>query len=235
MPETDLTAAGPRWQRFLSRWALLTCLVYIGLVVLFSALILPVGGDSALPATFLELDAAGRAPALYRVIIAFDVASWLAIGGLLLAWGTMLRDRAPVRAGFAAASSAAALIGFFGACLRLSATPDLAARYLAARAGERGTLLQAYEQLQSLVNVSFSAAGLLAGAGMLLAVSAVWGTATPPRWVSVLIGAGGGLAVVKGVLELATGADLGPVALLSVALLIAGFAGLARSLWRAPT
>lgn len=237
IPAIDpLTAAdsGPRWQRFLSRWALLTSLVYLGLIVLFSTLILPAGRDSALPEAFLELDVAGRAPALYRMIIAFDVASWLAIGGLLLAWGTMLRSRAPLRATITAASSAAALIGFFGACVRLSATPDLAARYLAAPPGERGTLLAAYLNLQSLINVSFSAAGLLASGGLLLAASVAWGEATMPRWVSVLIGLGGGLGMAKGTLELATGADLGLVALLGVALLIAGFAGLAHSLRRAP-
>ncbi|WP_329476229.1 hypothetical protein OG555_31815 [Kribbella sp. NBC_01484] len=54
-------------------------------MVLFITLILPFGTTSSLPATYLELIAAGRKPVLYRVTIAFDVTAWLTLGGFLIA------------------------------------------------------------------------------------------------------------------------------------------------------
>ncbi|WP_431926514.1 hypothetical protein [Nonomuraea jabiensis] len=221
-----------RWLRFLSRWSLLTALAYLGLIVLFVTLVLPAASGS-LPEEFLELDVAGRAPGIFRLTIVFDVLAWLGIGGLLVAWGSVLSPRAPLRATFMYASGAAALIGFFGACLRLSATPALAERYLSAPADDRGALMEAYRELLNLINVTFSAGGLVANAGLLLVAIVTW-RAVLPRWVGVLIGLGGGLGVVKAALLLVTGVDLGPVALLGAALLTAGFAGTAAGLWRTP-
>lgn len=222
----------PSTTRLLSRWSLLTALAYLGLIVLFVTLVLP-AGSGALPEEFLELDVAGSAPGLYRLTIVFDVLAWLGIGGLLLAWGAVLRRRAPLWATIVSASSAATLIGFLGACLRLSATPALADRYPGAPAGARGALLEAYRELLNLINVTFSAGGLVANAGLILVAAATW-RGILPRWVGVLIGLGGVLGVAKAALFLTTGIDLGPVALLGAALLTAGFAGTASSLWRAP-
>ncbi|WP_206061131.1 hypothetical protein [Nonomuraea basaltis] len=161
----------------------------------------------------------------------FDVLAWLGIGGLLLAWGTVLRQRAPLRATFIVASSAATLIGFLGACLRLSATPELAHRYLSTPAGDRGASLEAYRELLNLINVTFSAGGLVANAGLLLVAIVTWHTVLP-RWVGVLLGLGSGLGMAKAALLLVTGVDLGPVALLGAALLTMGFAGTAASVPR---
>lgn len=222
-----------RWLRFLSRWSLPTALAYLGLIVLFVTLVLPAGSGS-LPEDFLELDVAGRAPGPYRLTIVFDVLAWLGIGGLLLAWGTALRHHAPMRATFISASSAAALIGFFGACLRLSATPELADRYLSTPANDRGALLEAYRELLNLINVTFSAGGLLANAGLLLVAIVTW-RGILPRWVGFLLGLGAGLGMMKAALLLVAGVDLGPVALLGAALLTTGFAGTASSLWRTTT
>jgi hypothetical protein len=219
-----------RWLLFLSRWSLPTALSYLGLIVLFVILVLPAGSGS-LPNEFLELDVAGNAPGPYRLTVVFDVLAWLGIGELLLAWGIALRHHAPMRATFISASSAAALIGFFGACLRLSATPELAARYLSTPASDRAALLEAYRELLNLINVTFSAGGLLANAGLLLVAIVTWRDVLP-RWVGLLLGLGGGLGMVKAALLLVAGVDLGPVALLGAALLTAGFAGTASSLWR---
>ncbi|GAA2291953.1 hypothetical protein GCM10010149_44360 [Nonomuraea roseoviolacea subsp. roseoviolacea] len=231
MPSSD---AGPplttvdnarQWARFLPRWALLTALAYLGLMVLFITLVLPASSGS-LPEELLELDVAGTAPGPYRLAVVFDVLSWLGIGVLLLAWGAVLRSRAPLRATFIAASSAAALIGFLGACLRLSATPELASRYLAAPAGDRGMLLEAYRESLNLINVTFSAGGLVVDAGLLLVAIVTW-RAILPRWAGLLIGLGAALGIAKAAVLLVAGVDLGPVALLGAALLIAGFTGTA--------
>ncbi|GLI01825.1 hypothetical protein [Phytohabitans aurantiacus] len=222
-----------RWLRFLSRWSIPTALAYLGLMVLFVTLVLPAGSGS-LPEEFLELDVAGIAPGLYRLTIVFDVLAWLGIGGLLLAWGTALRHHAPTRATFISASSAAALIGFLGACLRLSATPELASRYLSTPASDRPALLEAYRELLNLINVTFSAGGLLANAGLLLVTIVTW-RGVLPRWVGLLLGLGSGLGIIKAALLLVAGVDLGPLALLGAILLTAGFAGTASSLWRTTT
>jgi hypothetical protein len=221
-----------QWLLFLSRGALLTAFAYLGLILLFITLVLPAGSGS-LPDELLELDVAGSAPGPYRLTIVFDVLAWLGVGGLLLAWGMLLRDRAPLRATFIAASSAAALIGFYGACLRLSATPELAARYFARAAADRPPLLEAYRELLNLINVTFSVGGLVANAGLLLVVILTW-RAVLPRWVGMLVGLGATLSMAKAALLLVTGIDLGLMALLGATLLIAGFAGTARSLWRTP-
>ena len=220
----------PGWLRFLSRWSLLTAVAYLGLMVLFVVLVLP-AGSGALPADLLELDVAGNAPARYRLTIAFDVLAWLGIGGLLLAWGAALRRQAPRRATFVSAMSAAALLGFLGACLRLSVTPELADRYFSTPAGDRAALLEAYRQLLNLVNVTFGAGGLLVNAGLLL-VAVVTRHGVLPRWVCLLLGLGSGLGVVKAALLLVAGVDLAPLALLGAVLLTAGFVGIASSLWR---
>ncbi|MEV0147088.1 MULTISPECIES: DUF4386 family protein [unclassified Nonomuraea] len=188
-------------------------------------------GSGALPEQFLELEASGSAPGLYRLTIVFDVLAWLGIGGLLLAWGTALRRPAPIRATFISAASAAALIGFFGACLRLSATPALAAEYLSAPAGDRGSLLETYRESLNLINVTFSAGGLVVNAGLMLVAIVTW-RGVLPRWIGILLGLGSGLGMVKATVFLVTDMDLGPVALLGAALLTASFAGITGALWR---
>ncbi|MGI8334776.1 hypothetical protein ACRYCC_32900 [Actinomadura scrupuli] len=220
-----------QWLRLLPRWSLATALAYLGLIVLSVTVVAPAASGS-LPQEFLELDVAGSAPGLYRLTIVFDVLAWLGIGGLLLAWGAVLRHRTPLRASLISATGAAALIGFFGACLRLSATPALADRYLSAAVGERGALLEAYRELLNLINVTFSAGGLVANAGLLLVGIVTW-RGVLPRWVGLLIGLGAVLGMVKAMLFLVTGVDLGLVALLGAVLLTTGFAGIAGSLWRA--
>ncbi|MFG6200166.1 hypothetical protein [Nonomuraea sp. JJY05] len=50
----------------------------------------------------------------------------------------------------------------------------------------------------NLINVTFSAVGLMANASLVLVAIVTW-RAVPPRWVGVLIGLGGGLGAVKGV------------------------------------
>jgi hypothetical protein len=179
----------------------------------------------------LELDVAGTAPGSFRLAICFDVLSWLGIGGLLLAFGALLRSTSAVRSTLISAASAGAVIGFFGACLRLSATPELASRYLAAPEAERGQLIEAYRELLNLINVTFSAGGLIVSVALLLVVGLTWRTVLP-RWVAILIGLGASLGVAKAAILVVAGVDLGPVALLGAILLIVGFGGVAGTQWR---
>jgi Domain of unknown function (DUF4386) len=192
-------------------------------------LILSAGDGGSLPQDYLELAAASRYPALYRLTIAFDVAAWLGMGGVLIAIAAVFLGRAPIRSTFIATLGIGTLVGFFGACLRLAGTTDLAARYLAATPAHRAAQLQSYLDLQQQINVSFSAGGLLIGLALVLAASIAWQASGFPRWVTVLLALAGVVGIVKAGTELATGADLGPLGLLSAALLIISFLRLVSS------
>jgi len=122
--------------------------------------------------------------------------------------------------------------GFIGACLRLAGTSALAASYLAATPGEQAAILQSYVELLRLINILFSAGGLMAGIGSLLAISVAWSMAEFPRWSVMLLGIVGLVEVSKAVIELATGADLGILGLLGSIMLIASLFGIARKFWR---
>jgi Domain of unknown function (DUF4386) len=229
---TALTGTTGRWYRFLSWWVLLAGTAYLGLIVFFITLVQPAGRGGSLPREYLELAAATRDPGLYRLTIAFDVAAWLGMGGVLIAIAAVFFGRAPIRSTFIAALGIGTLVGFFGACLRLAGTTDLAARYLAATATHRVAELQSYLDLQQQINVSFSAGGLLIGLALVLAASIAWRVSEFPRWVTVLLALAGVGGIVKAGTELTTGADLGPLGLLSATLLIISFPRLAGTFRR---
>jgi asparagine N-glycosylation enzyme membrane subunit Stt3 len=73
---------------------------------------------------------------------------------------------------------------------------------------------------------------LLGGIAVMLTASVAWSMAEFSRWVIVLIGLSGLLGISKAVGELATGADLGPLALLGNILLIVALFAIASVFWR---
>lgn len=226
----DATIVAP-WRRALSRTALLAAASYVGLVTMVFVGILP-GGSGSLPAEYLELAAAGRSPLLYRAAIGFDVASWLMFGGfLVMAAGTFIR-REPVRSTIVAALGLGMSIGLLGACLRLAGTAELGGRLLDAAARERAPILVSFIDQQRLVNVSFAAGGLLMGTAFVVVAGHFRRTAGLPRAVPVLFVLGGSLGLAKNVLQLATGMDVGPLALLGGLALVAGLLMLSRRLSR---
>ncbi len=203
------------WRRALSRTAILAAASYVGLVTMVIVGILP-GGSGSLPAEYLELAAARRSPLAYRTAIGFDVASWLTFGGfLVMAAGTYVR-REPVRSTIVAALGVGMSIGLLGACLRLAGTAELGDRLLDAAARDRTAILVSFIDQQRLVNVSFAAGGLLMGTAFVVVAGLFRRTAGLPRAVPVLFVLGGSLGLAKSVLQLATGTDVGPVALLGV-------------------
>ena len=220
------------WFRFLSRWALLTGITYLGLILAIFTLVIPASQNSPLPETYFELVAATRSPIFYRLTIAFDIVTNLALGGLLITLAALFIHHAPIRSTFIAACGLGMVSGFIGACLRLAGTGALAANYLTATPGEQATILQSYLELLRLVNILFSAGGLMAGIGLMLATSVAWSTAQFPRWPTVLLALTGLVEILKAVIELATGADLGLLGLLGAILLIIALFAVASVFWR---
>lgn len=224
-PETN-------WSKFLSRWALLTGLNYLGLILCVLILIIPASQNSSLPERYFELIAASRVPILYRLTIALDVTAWLAFGGLLITFAALLIRYAPIRGAFVAACGVGLVSGFIGACFRLAGTSALADRYLTVTPEEQAAILQSYIELLRLINILFSAGGFLGGIGLLLATSVGWSITQFPRWSTALLALAGIMHLSKGVIELGTGADLGPLALLANILVIVGLFSIARAFWR---
>ena len=220
------------WITFMSRWAFLTGLNYIGLILAIFILVLPMSQKSPLPETYFELVAAARAPLFYRLTIALDVTAWLALGGLLITFAALFVSHAPIRSAFIAACGVSMLSGFIGACFRLAGTSALATSYLTVPPGEQAAILQSYLDLLRLVNILFSAGGLMAGIAMLLATSVAWSIAQFPRWSNVLLALSAVMQISKAIIELATGADMGLLGLLGSILLIVGLFAVARAFWR---
>jgi hypothetical protein len=220
------------WFRFLSRWALLTALNYLGLILAVLTLVIPASQNSPLPETYFELVAAARSPIFYRLTIALDISAWLALGGLLITFAALFFRHAPIRSAFIAASGVGMVSGFIGACFRLAGTSALAASYLTVTPEEQAAILQSYVELLRLINILFSAGGLLGGTGLLLAISAAWSIAQFPRGSNILLAVSAVLQISKAGIELGTGADLGLLALLANVLVITALFAIARVLWR---
>jgi hypothetical protein len=219
------------WVRFLSRWALLTGLNYLGLILAILILVIPASQNSPLPETYFELVAATRVPIFYRLAIALDITAWLALSGLLITFAALFLRHAPIRSAFIAACGVGLVSGFIGACFRLAGTSALAASYLKATSEEQTIILQSYAELLRLINILFSTGGLLGGIGLLLAMSAAWSMVQFPRWSIVLLALSGVFHLSKAVIELVAGADLGPLALLANILAIVGLFAIAIKFW----
>lgn len=159
----------------------------------------------------------------------------MALAGALVTFAALLLRRAPLRSRFIGLLSAGLLVGFIGACFRLAGTSDLASQYSAAAPSMQPAIVHSYDDLLRLINMLFSASELIAGLGLGLVVSAIRSMSEFKRWPTVLIGIAAFLYLATGLLELMTGADLGPLALLASLLLIISFVAIARRFWRSST
>jgi hypothetical protein len=218
------------WSRFLAPWSLFTSLVYVSLVVAILTLVMPAARPNPLGDSYFELIAAGRAPILYRSTIILDATSWIALAGLLAGFAALLRQKAPVRGILVMLLASGLSVGFVGACLRLAGTSYLADKYFSA-SGQQGAVVQSYDYLLHVIDILFSAGGVLGGIALLLIASAARTLSQLPLWSTVLVGIAGLAHLAKGAGELATGADLGPFALLANALMVVALVAIARKLY----
>ncbi len=219
------------WSRFVATWSLLTSLVYVSLIVAIFTLVMPAAKPNPLGDTYFELMAARHAPILYRFTILIDVTSWIALAGLLVGFASLLRQKAPVRGNLITLLASGLSVGFFGACLRLAGTSHFADQYFAASVTQQGAVVQSYNYLLFAINTLFSAGGLLGGIAMFLVASGARSLPKLPRWSAVLIGIAAIAHITKGIGELATGADLGLLALPANVLMIIALVAISRKLY----
>lgn len=216
----SLEVSNKNWLRFLAGWSLFTSISVTSLIVTVLALVLPASNPNPLGEKYFEFMAATHNPGLHHLAIMFDVLAWIGWGGLFVAFAALLYKAAPVRSVLVGLLATGMSVGFFGACLRIVATPNLAADYAAATAAGQAAILQSYDGLLQIINVTFSAGGLLAGIALLLIAFAGRHLTAFSRWALVLLGIGGAVHVSKATLELIFGLDLGPLALLGNSLLV---------------
>ena len=217
-----------RWSGFLSRWSLLAGFVVLCLVFAFTAGLLPAGQSSDVPPEHFELAAAMESPAVYRLTIALDAATWLALGGFFVGLGAVLVRRAPVRGGLIAACGVGQVSGLIGAFMRLNGTIGTAELYESASPAKQEALLQSYAYLQSAYFSHFNAGTLLWSVALLLAASVVWSLEGFPRWLAMVIALPGAVRLPESILGIATGVDLEFLILLELLLLIVVFFSVAR-------
>lgn len=227
-------ASHKNWLRFLAAWSLFTSVAVVSLIITVLTLVLPASDPNPLGETYFEFMAAAHNPSVHHLAILFDVAAWMGWGGLFVAFAMLLYKAAPVRSVLVGLLATGMSIGFFGACLRIVGTPQLAADYLAAESIQQTAILLSYDNLLQVINVSFSAGGLLAGIALILIASAGRQLHVLSRWIVTLLGIGGGVHVGKAVLELVFGLDLGPLALLGNSLLVVALVATAVKIYRQP-
>lgn len=211
------------WLRFLSRWSLFAGVVILSLMLAFIGGLLPAGQGGDLPPRYFELAAAIESPAVYRLTIALDVATWLALGGFLVALGAIIYHRAPVRGGLVAACGVGQLSGLVGAFIRLNGTSGTAELYEGVSPDRQEALLQSYSYMQSAVFSHFNAGSLLWGVAFVIAASALLAFEGSPRWLAVVIALPGLLRLPVSAAEISTGVDLGFAILPQSLLLIVAF------------
>lgn len=220
------------WFRVLSRWSMLTGIVYLFLFLGIFVFVLPASQNSSLPKEYFELAAAINSPFLYQLTITFDLAVWLMEIGFFIILATLLIKRFAIHSTFIAVSAIGMVTGFFGACLRLDGTIEIASAYTAASTGQQASLIHSYQDMLRLINTLFNAGGLMGSIAMLLFVYIARSTKEFPRWVLVLIGITGFLHLFKVMGELYTKFDFGPLALLAGILFIIALFAIARKHWR---
>jgi hypothetical protein len=215
----------------LSRWALVSGLVLLGVLVTF-AIGMTASQGSTLPPEYDELVWVAQLPALYRMGATFDLATWLGLGGFFILLATGFVRRAPIRSTLIASCGAGQLAGAIGAYTRLIGVGDVAARYAIAAPEQQPALLRSFLDLQLVIGAHFAAGSLLWSTGLLLAASAAWSTRMFPRWLAGLLALAGACNLMGDLIGIA-GAPL-PFALfiLPLILLAASLFGIAGACWR---
>jgi hypothetical protein len=226
------TATSDRWLRFLSRWALATALVALGLVIIYLGGIGFSPADNALGTEYSELLQAVRTPVLYRLAMAFDTFGWVMMGGTLLTLAFVLRGQIPIRAMFIAAGGIGLLSGVSAGVMRLAGISDLASHYVVSTPAQQAALLPPMLALYEIIGALFVLGDFLVGAAYLLVASGLFARAVFPRWLASWFVLAGSLSLLQGATS-ALGSFSFPILLLTIVFGIIGLhAAIAVALWR---
>lgn len=186
------------WFRFLSRWALMTALVVVGL---FASFLIVLGAAGSAPSDYAELAGAARRPGAYRAVGLLDFLVWFGIGGTLVALSCVLAHQAPIRAAFIAACGVGQVVGALGGFIRLNAIGDLATRYAGATPDQQAGLVQSYLDLWQVIGAHFDAGSTLYGVAFLLVASAAVSVVGFPHWLAGWFGLSGLWALLSNTLS----------------------------------
>lgn len=233
MTSLHATADRDAWLRLLARWGLLNAVTVAGLMTAFFAAMAMVSSRPGIGGAHDELLMAAYAPGLYRTAMVFDAMGWLAMGGLIVIAGLVLRREASVRGPLAAALGVTAITGVIGAFLRLTVVGDLGRQFVAASTTDQAAIVSLYRSVDWIIAAHFGAGQLTAGLGLLVVGSAALSVAWVPRPIAWLLVLPGVTSLTLLVGEIVLDIFLFPVLLLHVVLLAVVGLALARRWWRA--
>ena len=221
-----------RWLRFLSRWALATVVMALGLLAVYLGGIGFSPADNALGAEYSDLLQAVRAPNIYRLAMTFDAGGWLMMAGGVVTLAIILMRSAPIRAMLVAACGIGLVVGVIGGAVRLVGISDLAVHYSAASPAQQAALLPSALSLYEIFGTLFVVGDVLAAAAYLLLASVALAQAAFPRWLTGWFALAGVLALLQAITS-AVGAFSFPILLLTVVVGILGLnAAIAVAFWR---
>jgi len=199
----------------LTFWALATGVSYVALMALMLGFILPASKPNPIAEQYFELIAASRKLWLYRLTIVIDMLTWAALCGFLIKFGMIVKNQQIIFL------SAGLVIGFFGAALRLSATPAIAKDYHDAKEAEtRASIIRLYAFVLRIINVTFSVGGIISGLSFILITTTLLYGTIINNWIIILFGLAGIIFFIKGLLELVLDKDLGSLQLFGNLLLL---------------
>ena len=223
---------GGDWKRFLRCWTLVAGFSMLGLFVVFS-IVQGAAADSPLAEKYEELAGATASPGLYRLASVFDVAVWLGLGGMFVAFGAVLARQAKVRSTLVMACGIGQIAGVIGAFTRLEGLTELAADYTGTGAEQQAELLRSSLDLELVVYTHFAAGSLLWTTALFLVASVGWRMVHFPRWLAALMAVTGVLNLTTDVFGIVTVEDVpDAISLLALTGLMAVFFGVARAFRR---
>ena len=177
---TDTPAEAP-WLQLLSRWALLTAVAILALLLAF---VVGLGFDQTVPQEYAELVQASRRPFAFRLAYAIDASTYVLLGGILVLFAGLFAQRTPVRAAFLATCGVGQTLSLLGAFISLRVGSDLGGRYATGSVDLQASLVQAYLVVNQIIQACFNAGSTLYAVGMLLVAWLGLSLGGVPRWLA---------------------------------------------------
>ncbi len=177
--------------KFLSRWALIAALVYLGLFIAFF-MAFPTMQNSGLSDEYNELALAAHNPSLFKLTVGLSLLYWIMIGGFLIMCALLLYRPARIQSSLIMVSGVGQILGVIGALMSLSGVTNIAARYLTASSNQQTGLLQEYIHLRLSYTTYYEVSGALWAVALLMIAWAAWSAREFfPRWLAIIFGVGG--------------------------------------------
>lgn len=175
------------WSRFLGRWAVAAAVVELTLLGVAIVWFVPTSEAGGAGADLGELVAAVASPGMYRLLSVLDVLVWVALGGLFIALAAVMAERAPRRSVLLAVCGVGQVTGVAGAFVRMQAVGGTAARHGSAGL-EDPIVVESFLGVQDVLFALMNTGALLWALAFVVAATVAWQSRRFARWLAVLLG-----------------------------------------------